>query len=159
VADEPLYIQDLNTQENIKRGRRIDILTGAMAATTFLYALLLASSPSDSSVRRNAWIQVLSITFVWGSLYVSWLYTHTPLKIFRDRIEVMKQVIPLSRMRGITKRSDYGEMIYKIKYKGIWHKFTMPWKYECKEGSPQSAAFDTLINEHERIAGRTILVS
>ncbi len=85
---------------------------------------------------------------------MSWLYTHTPLKIYRDKIVVMKQVIPLSRMRGITKRSDYGEMIYKIKYKGIWHILAIPWRYNCKEGSPQSVAFDILMNECERIAGR-----
>lgn len=66
----------------------------------------------------------------------------------------MDQVIPLSQMRGISKKSKYGEMIYKIKYRKILHLFCLPMWYKCLEGSPQSVAFDALMSEYERLAGR-----
>lgn len=149
MEDRPLFIDDMVTKENLKLRSRLDFVFGVLAATTFFYFLLVASSPSDFLGPRSLWIQLLSLIAVWGSLYTAWLFSHLPLKIFPDRIEHMKQVIPLSRISGITSWIEDDKLFYKISYKDLRYRLIMPWWYKCEEGSPKSAALEALKREVE----------
>ena len=153
-----MYIEDLNTRYYVRRRLMVKAMGAVLAVITVAYTVYLfaelARSPFASGGSGPA--ALASLAGAWMCVGSSWLYLTSPLRVYRDRLEHMNLVIPVSRFKYIRRMDFIDETTFRVRPKSWRHTFLLPRYYHCDIGSPKCAAFEFLRREVERAAGRAL---
>jgi hypothetical protein len=142
-----LFIDDMNTPYYVRRRWIAKIICVAMIiATIATFAILL----TPGALNHRSVVRLLtSLSMGWLGFDHVWRNLTIPIRIYRDRLEYLNRGIPVSGLVRITRVEKNGFVKFRIKARGWWPRFFLPFYFKCDPGSPKCAAFDALKNEFE----------